>query len=99
MAVEFVQSSDRHLKWRALDWVERVLMALCDLLESPGGTLWLLEEGRGFVPAGRYNATQPEAALAADAADIGRFLGVPARLEVGTEPPAACSAGQGLFEI
>jgi hypothetical protein len=39
------------------------------------------------------------AALAAEAADIGRFLGVPARLEVGNEPPAACSAGQGLFEI
>lgn len=29
MAVELVQSSDRHLKWRALDGLERVLMALC----------------------------------------------------------------------
>jgi TRAP-type C4-dicarboxylate transport system permease small subunit len=29
VAVEFVQSSDRHLKWRALDWLERVLMVLC----------------------------------------------------------------------
>ena len=29
MSVEFVQSSDRHLKWRALDGLERVLMVLC----------------------------------------------------------------------
>ncbi len=29
MAVELVQSSDRHLKWRALDGLERVLMVLC----------------------------------------------------------------------
>src|SRR3954454_3171015 len=29
MAVELVQSSDRHLKWRSLDWLEHVLMVLC----------------------------------------------------------------------
>ena len=29
MAVELVQSSDRHLKWRSLDWLERMLMMLC----------------------------------------------------------------------
>ena len=29
MAVELVQSSDRHLKWRSLDWIERILMVLC----------------------------------------------------------------------
>ena len=29
MAVELVQSSDRHLKWRALDGLERALMVLC----------------------------------------------------------------------
>ncbi len=29
MAVELIQSSDRHLKWRALDGLERVLMVLC----------------------------------------------------------------------
>ena len=29
MAIELVQSSDRHLKWRSLDWLERVLMVLC----------------------------------------------------------------------
>jgi len=52
---------------------ERVLMALCDLLESPGGALWLLEEGRGYVPAGRYNAPQPDNVLPADAA-LPRFL-------------------------
>lgn len=27
--VEYVQSSDRHLKWRSLDGLERVLMVLC----------------------------------------------------------------------
>jgi len=52
---------------------ERVLTALCDLLESPGGTLWLHEEGRGFVPAGRYNATQPDAVEPATGA-LARFL-------------------------
>ncbi len=29
MAVEFVQSSSRHLKWRALDGLERALMVCC----------------------------------------------------------------------
>ena len=29
MTVEYVQSSDRHLKWRSLDGLERVLMVLC----------------------------------------------------------------------
>jgi TRAP-type C4-dicarboxylate transport system permease small subunit len=29
VAVELVQSSDRHLKWRSLDWLESVLMVLC----------------------------------------------------------------------
>ena len=29
MTFEIVQSSDRHLKWRALDGLERVLMLLC----------------------------------------------------------------------
>ena len=29
MPVEYVQSSDRHLKWRSLDWLERGLMAMC----------------------------------------------------------------------
>lgn len=31
MAVEYVQSSDRHLKWRSLDGLERVLMVLCGI--------------------------------------------------------------------
>ncbi len=29
MAVELIQGSDRHLKWRALDKLERILMVLC----------------------------------------------------------------------
>ena len=52
---------------------ERVLMALCDLLESPGGTLWLHEEGRGFVAAGRYNATPPDVTEPATGS-LARFL-------------------------
>ena len=48
---------------------ERTVMALADLVESPGGTLWLEEESRGYVPAARWNmaavdATErPEGAL------------------------------------
>ncbi|HEX8011842.1 MAG TPA: XrtA/PEP-CTERM system histidine kinase PrsK [Casimicrobiaceae bacterium] len=34
---------------------ERVIMALADFVESPAGALWLKEEGRGFVPAARWN--------------------------------------------
>jgi putative PEP-CTERM system histidine kinase len=52
---------------------ERVLMALCDLLESPGGALWLHEEGRGFVPAGRFNAVQPDGIEDASGS-LARFL-------------------------
>jgi len=52
---------------------ERVLTALCDLLESPGGMLWLHEEGRGYVPAGRYNAAQPDAIEPANGS-LARFL-------------------------
>jgi putative PEP-CTERM system histidine kinase len=34
---------------------ERVIMALADLVESPGGLLWLDENGRDFVPSARFN--------------------------------------------
>ncbi len=34
---------------------ERVIMALANLIESPGGTVWLADETRGFVPAARWN--------------------------------------------
>jgi putative PEP-CTERM system histidine kinase len=34
---------------------ERTIKALADLVESPGGTLWLKDETRGFVPAARWN--------------------------------------------
>ena len=40
---------------------ERVLMALADLVESPRGALWMHEEGRGFVPADRFNVSLPDA--------------------------------------
>jgi putative PEP-CTERM system histidine kinase len=38
---------------------ERTIMALASLVESPGGALWLKGERQAFVPAGRYNVSQP----------------------------------------
>jgi putative PEP-CTERM system histidine kinase len=52
---------------------ERVVMALADLVESPGGTLWQLDEGHGFVPAGRFNVPLPEATEPMDGS-LARFL-------------------------
>jgi putative PEP-CTERM system histidine kinase len=52
---------------------ERVLMALADLVESPGGALWMREEGRGFVPADRFNVPLPDAAEPVDGS-LARFL-------------------------
>ncbi|HEY7242025.1 MAG TPA: XrtA/PEP-CTERM system histidine kinase PrsK, partial [Burkholderiales bacterium] len=52
---------------------ERVVMALADLVESPGGALWMREEQRGFVPAGRYNIPQPDAVEPVDGS-LARFL-------------------------
>src|SRR4051812_34769168 len=43
MAVELVQSSDRHLKWRSLDWLERVLMVLCGVCLAGFSTTVLLD--------------------------------------------------------
>jgi putative PEP-CTERM system histidine kinase len=40
---------------------ERTVMALADLVESPGGALWLDEESRGYVPAARWNMPAVEA--------------------------------------
>jgi putative PEP-CTERM system histidine kinase len=40
---------------------ERIIMALADLVEASGGSVWVLEEGRGYVPAGRLNGPQPDA--------------------------------------
>ncbi|MDE2360437.1 MAG: PEP-CTERM system histidine kinase PrsK, partial [Betaproteobacteria bacterium] len=34
---------------------ERVIVALADLVESPGGALWLKGESRGYVQAARWN--------------------------------------------
>ncbi|MDE2004526.1 MAG: PEP-CTERM system histidine kinase PrsK, partial [Betaproteobacteria bacterium] len=34
---------------------ERVIVALADLVESPGGALWLRGESRGYVQAARWN--------------------------------------------
>ena len=40
---------------------ERTVMALADLVESPGGSLWLEEESRGYVPAARWNMAAVDA--------------------------------------
>ena len=48
-----------------LDVNERCIKALADLVESPGGALWLEAPQGGFVQAGRWNVpavTQPEPA-------------------------------------
>ena len=34
---------------------ERTIKALADLVESPGGMLWLKDDARGFVPSARWN--------------------------------------------
>ncbi len=43
MAVEFVQRSDRHLKWGALDGLERVLMVCCGVCLAGFSTAVLLD--------------------------------------------------------
>jgi putative PEP-CTERM system histidine kinase len=40
---------------------ERIIMALANLVESPGGMLWLLTESRGFRPEARWNVPAVEA--------------------------------------
>jgi putative PEP-CTERM system histidine kinase len=40
---------------------ERVVMALCNLVESPSGALWLADAARGFVPSGRWNMAAVDA--------------------------------------
>ena len=52
---------------------ERAIMALADLVESPGGALWLADERAGFRPAARLNMPGVDATLAADA-PLARFL-------------------------
>jgi putative PEP-CTERM system histidine kinase len=52
---------------------ERVIKALADLVESPGGALWLRQDERGFVPVAPLNVPQPEVVEAADGS-LARFL-------------------------
>jgi putative PEP-CTERM system histidine kinase len=40
---------------------ERTITALADLVESPGGALWLKEGSRGFAPVARWNVRSPDA--------------------------------------
>lgn len=37
----------------------RTIIALADLVESPGGALWLKDESRGYVSAATWNVTDP----------------------------------------
>ncbi len=72
MAVEYVQSSDRHLKWRALDGLERGLMiaggvclaafslaVFCDVVTREIGHpwLWLQEVTSAFFTYGIFIGT------------------------------------------
>jgi hypothetical protein len=45
---------------------ERAIAALADLVESPGGALWLADEGGSFRPAGRFNIVPPEHGIGRD---------------------------------
>jgi putative PEP-CTERM system histidine kinase len=52
---------------------ERTIMALANLVESPGGTLWLKEDSRGYVGAARWNMPAVEARERTDGA-LASFL-------------------------
>ena len=62
---------------------ERTIMALADLVESPGGALWLKEEHRGYVTAARWNfpaidaSERPDGALASFLERTGWVLSIP----------------------
>ena len=82
---------------------ERSIAALADLVESPGGALWLKVESRGYVPAARWNvqvgdgSESPGGELADFLARTGWIIDVaewrnhPARYG-GIAPPAWLSA-------
>jgi putative PEP-CTERM system histidine kinase len=52
---------------------ERAVMALADLVESPAGALWLKDDNKGFVQAGRYNIAAVTAVEPADGSLV-RFI-------------------------
>jgi putative PEP-CTERM system histidine kinase len=52
---------------------ERVIMALANLVESPAGALWLIQDGRGYQPAGRWNMAASNAVEPEDGS-LSRFL-------------------------
>ena len=52
---------------------ERSIVALANLVESPGGVLWVKDELRGYVPAARWNVPAVDAVEPADGA-LATFL-------------------------
>ena len=52
---------------------ERVILALANLVESPAGALWLVQDGRGYQPSGRWNMPPINAVEPEDGA-LSRFL-------------------------
>ncbi len=52
---------------------ERSVKALADLVESPGGALWVRSPGEGFKQIGRWNAAEVQAAEPVDSGLV-RFL-------------------------
>ena len=52
---------------------ERVINAVADIVESPEGVLWILEEKTRFVPGGAWQAPLPTGAHPADPGLVGFF--------------------------
>jgi putative PEP-CTERM system histidine kinase len=52
---------------------ERVVMALADLVESPGGLLWMKEDPRGYAISARWNVSRVDGVERADSTLV-RFM-------------------------
>ncbi|SFM25176.1 signal transduction histidine kinase [Ectothiorhodospira mobilis] len=54
---------------------DRVVRALADIVESPGGQLWMRDGGRHFRQVAQWNMVQPTAAGEARDGALGTYLG------------------------
>ena len=67
---------------------ERTIEALADLVESPGGALWLRRDDGAMAPAARWNMAAPDITLAADDAMTAFLAGTGWIVELhGRHPP------------
>lgn len=53
---------------------DRAIRAVAQILESPGGGVWLAREGTGLVPAGRWKLALPEDTVEPETAPMATFL-------------------------